>query len=35
MKIVERKSKGNARDPLATNTVVPAYLSRARKEVDK
>jgi hypothetical protein len=35
MKNVQRKRKGNARDPLATNTVVPAHLSRAREEVDK
>jgi hypothetical protein len=30
-----RKRKGDARDPLATNTVVPAHLSRAREEVDE
>jgi hypothetical protein len=35
MKEVQRKKKGDARDPLATNTVVPAPLSRAREEVDK
>jgi hypothetical protein len=29
MNEVQRKRKGDARDPLATNTVVPAPLSRA------
>jgi hypothetical protein len=35
MKDTQRKSKGSARDPYATNTVVPAHLSRAREEVDE
>ena len=32
---IKEKEEGSARDPLATNTVVPAPLSSARDEVDE
>jgi len=33
--IIEDKEEGSARDPLATNTKIPAPLSSTRDEVDK